>query len=87
MNWPVAETVAAATALGTMLGVGIRYAIKIERSFGDQRVVNAQQIAALTALNEKLNGHEALDVNREDRVDRIEDRVSTLERGLALHSR
>lgn len=87
MNWPVAETIAAATGLGAAIGVGIRYAIKIERSFGDQRVINAQQIAALTTLNEKLNGHEALDVNREERVDRIEERLVQVERGLALHGR
>lgn len=87
IEWPWAAIVTGTVATVSSVGFVVRYAFKLERSFNEQHVINEKHIAAVNGVLEKLNGHCVLDDSREDRVDRIEDRLARVEQGIALHTR
>lgn len=83
MDVPVVEMVKeAATYLigaGSLGGVVAlaRWAFKVERSFSEQSVVNAKQVAALDGILTRLDGHETLDEANHNALDR---RIALIER-------
>lgn len=69
----------AATGLFLLFfGALVRWAIKVDRSFNAQAVINEKITGALNVIAERLNGHEQLDQSREDRLEAIEARVASI---------
>lgn len=59
-SWPWSAIVTVVVALLTGVGACVRYVLKVESSFADQRVINAKTVGALDLITEKLHSHEQI---------------------------
>lgn len=80
-SFPWQTLLSAIVALVTATAVVARYVLKVEASFADQRVVNAEMIATLRSMRGEVAANKELN---EEQHNRLTDRIDYTHRQLAL---
>ncbi len=74
----------ATAAIVAVIGTLLRWGVSVERALKAREMESIKHLAALDALIERINGHEAVDDQREKRTDSLEGRIGSLEHAVAF---